>query len=178
MNSINVSITIVFTVILRFLWPGGAAAGGSNNTTNTDQGGDTSQAADQVAPVEQLRTADQDNNNSGLIEDDFPAEAVGPAEGEGGLEVDNDIIEEEEVTNDTGIGAAANVSLISFTEAETVVVPDGGRAVSEPRERPQAAGLGAGVWTRVRARLAGTPEHWYVCDQDCTRCNRIRNRRN
>ena len=172
------SVNLFFTTVLHFinvninnLWPGPGGAPGQD--TPADAGSGEPGSTDQVMPGEHLRAADIPVAEENM-EDDLP-QNLGQAEGEGGLEVDNEIIVEEEDLDDTGTSAMSDASLYP-EEHETVGVADVDEVVDAgPRERPRASGHRH--VHRALARIDDFPPLWYDQPETCRRCAQARTRR-
>ena len=153
--------------------PGQARDTGAGSRDQDTAPGECLRAAADPATADPTITLDD-------LTDNIPEETVGPAEGAGSEQVDNEVtlVEEEEVS-DTGIGIVTDGSLNSETEREAVGVPEGVSDGTGPRVRPRTSDLiTAHRWTRVLARLVWPP-HW-TCGGlgECLRCVRARLRVN
>ena len=172
------SVNLFITNVLHFInvninnyWPG--RGGGPGHETPTAAGVSEPGSTEQNLPSEQLRTADMTLSET-LVDDDLNP-MIGQAEGEGGLEVDNEIIVEEEDLSDTGTSVMSDVGL-NPEGRDTVGVPDDDEVVDAgPRERPRASGHQQ--LPRAFTRITGFPQCWYDQPGTCRRCTQTQTRR-
>ena len=175
MSSINLFVTNVIhfiNVTINNIWPGESGHGGPGHNSAESTGGVEPGRAGQSS--EHLRAADIPVMDT-FVEDDLHLD-IGQAEGAGGPEVDNEIIVEEVVLDDTGTGVMSDVSLYPEEGHETVGVAVVDEvADAGPRERPRASGHQQVL--RALTRIADFPRDWIDQPETCRRCAQARRRR-